>query len=63
MFIDMILFLADYYFNILKSDSNISKEKLIEYKKFVFKNINNFFSYNLNQNALINAINNKIYNE
>ena len=27
MFIDMILFLADYYFNILKSDSNISKEK------------------------------------
>ena len=63
MFIDMILFLADYYFNILISDSKISKEKLIEYKKFVFENINNFFSYNLNQNALINAINNKIYNE
>jgi len=63
MFIDMILFLTDYYFNILISDNKISKEKLIEYKKFVFENINNFFSYNLNQNALINAINNKIYNE
>ena len=63
IFIDMILFLTNNYFNNLNKKSIYSKEKIINYKNFVFENINKFFLYNLNQNALINAINNKIINE
>ena len=63
MYIDLILFLTNFHFNSLKINNIISKEKLIEQKRFVFENVNKFFLYNLNQNALINAINNKIINE
>ena len=35
-------------------------EKIIENKNFVIDNINKFFIFNLNQNSLITAINNKI---
>ena len=63
MFIDSILFLTDNYFNNLKNEKSINSDKLVEYKSFVFENISNFFTYNLNQNALLNAISNKIYNE
>ena len=60
MFIDMISFLTDNYFNILKSRNLFTNEKIIEYKTFVYENINKYFIYNLNQNALLNNINNKI---
>ena len=63
MYIEFILFLADCYFSKLKDNNVISNEKIIEYKSFVFENINKFFLYNLNQNALLNAIDNKIINE
>ena len=63
MYIDLILFLTNFHFNSLKINNIVSKEKLIEHKRFVFENVNKFFLYNLNQNALINAINNKIINE
>ncbi len=63
VYIDLILFLTNFHFNSLKINNIISKEKLIEHKRFVFENVNKFFLYNLNQNALINAINNKIINE
>ncbi len=63
MYIDMILFLTDYYFNEIKINKSMSNEKIIDYKRFIFENINNFFLYNLNQNALLNAISNKICNE
>ena len=63
MYVDFILFLADCYFNKLRVNNVISSKKIIEYKSFVFENINKFFLYNLNQNALLNAINNKIINE
>jgi DNA polymerase-3 subunit delta' len=63
MFIEMILFLTNYYFSNLKPNNNISREKTIESKRFVFENINKFFLYNLNQNALLNAISSKINNE
>ena len=59
IFIDMILFLTNNYFNNLKIKF-ITNEKIIEYKSFIFENINKFFLYNLNQNALLNTINNKI---
>jgi DNA polymerase-3 subunit delta' len=59
-YIDLILFLTNYYFNNLKNNNLLSNEKIIEYKSFVFENINKFFLYNLNQNALLNSINGKI---
>ena len=63
MFIDMISFLTDNYFNTLKKKNLFTNERIIEYKRFVLENINKFFHYNLNQNALLNTINNKINNE
>ena len=63
MYIDMILFLTDTYFINLKNTNSFKNEKIIEYKRFFFDNINNYFLYNLNQNALLNALNNKINNE
>jgi len=56
----MILFLTNRYFNIIKNKNLLTNDKIIENKNFVFKNINNFFLYNLNQRALLNAINNKL---
>ena len=60
MFIDMVSFLTDNYFNILNSRNLFTNEKIIEYKTFVYENINKYFIYNLNQNALLNNIDNKI---
>ena len=63
MYIDFILFLTNFYFNNLMVNNVISSKKIVEYKSFVFENIDKFFRYNLNQNALLNAINNKKINE
>jgi len=60
--INFILFLADYNFYNLKEKRIDSIEKVIENKSFVINNINKFFKYNLNQNSLINAINDKLSN-
>jgi DNA polymerase-3 subunit delta' len=59
VFIDMILFLTDYFFNLLKRNNLLTNDKIIEHKIFIFENINKFFLYNLNQNALLNRINSK----
>ena len=58
--INMILFLTDYHFYNLKIKNVNNIEKIIENKFFVLNNINKFKTYNLNQNSLINAINNKL---
>ena len=58
----MILFLTDLYFYNLKDKKVISIDKVIENKSFVINNINKFLTYNLNQNSVINAINNKLSN-
>ena len=63
IFIDLILFLTNSYFDNLNSKKLFTNQKIVEYKLFVFENINKFFLYNLNQNALLNAIDNKIINE
>ena len=60
MYIDMILFLADSHFNGLIENNLSSKDEIIKNKNYVFENINKFFLYNVNQNALLNSINNKI---
>lgn len=63
IFIDMIFFLTDKYINSLKIEKSFTNNKIIEYKKYIFENINKFFIYNLNQNTLLNTINNKIEDE
>ena len=60
--INIILFLTDYHFYNLKEIKFENIEKVVENKSFVIKNINKFISYNLNQNSLINAINDKLSN-
>ena len=59
-FIKMSVFLTDVYFNDIIKKKKINIEKTIQNKDFVLNNINNFILYNLNQNSLINAINNKL---
>jgi len=63
IFIDVILFLTNNYFNNLNKKSIYSKEEIIDYKNFVFENINKFFLYNLNQNSLLSSIKNKMYDK
>ena len=59
-FIKLILHLADLYF-VNVTDKKF--DKIIDSKSFVIQNINKFVIYNLNQNSLINAINQKLFNE
>ena len=54
------MFITDIFFNNQKNKNLFTNDKIIEYKSYVFENINKFFLYNLNQNSLLNAINNKI---
>ena len=60
IFIDMILFITNSYFSNAKENNLFSIDKINENKNFIFKNINEFFLHNLNQNGLLNLINNKI---
>jgi len=60
--INFILFLTDYNFYNLKEKKIDRIERVVENKSFVINNINKFFKYNLNQNSLINAINEKLSN-
>ena len=60
IYIDIISFLTDSYFNGLKEKSLFTNDKVIEYKRFVFDNINKYFIYNLNQKALLNIKDKKI---
>jgi DNA polymerase-3 subunit delta' len=60
--INMILFLTNNYFYKYRNNKDTIL-KNIENKNFVINNVNKFFSFNLNQTALINAINNKLQHE
>lgn len=60
-FINLIVFLTDYYFHMLNKKSILDIEKIAEKKSFIIANINNLLIYNLNQNSVINAINNKLF--
>ena len=59
LFIDIIFYLSDFYFKNLKEQNILNNDKAYELKYFVIDNINKYLSFNLNQNSLINAINNK----
>tara|TARA_A100001015_G_scaffold252328_1_gene291844 strand:- start:1793 stop:2728 length:936 start_codon:yes stop_codon:yes gene_type:complete len=60
LFINLIFFLTDYYFNNLKEKNILNDGKVYETKNYIFENLNKFMLYNINQNALLNAINTKI---
>ena len=56
----MMIFLTDCYLSKLKNNNSFNNEKIIEYKTFIYENINKFFLYNLNSNSLLSTINSKI---
>ena len=56
VFIDIIFFTIDQHFKIRSNKNN----KIYEIKDFIFTNLHKFLTYNMSQNALINAISNKI---
>ena len=60
---NIILFLTDYYFHQLIKKEGLEISKVIENKSFVVNNINKFITFNINQNSLLNAINNRLHNE
>ena len=60
LFIDIIFYLSDFYFKNLKDQNIIKNVKIYELKSFVRDNLNKYLTFNLNQNSLINAINNKL---
>jgi len=60
LFIDIIFYLSDFYFRNLKDQDIIKNDKVYELKSFVLDNLNKYLTFNLNQNSLINAINNKL---
>ena len=60
LFIDIIFYLSDLYFKNLKDQNILKNDKIYELKSFVFDNLNKYFAFNLNQNSLINAIENKL---
>ena len=62
VFIDLVFYLADFFFKSLKDKNIIKNDKFYEDKAYVFDNLNNFFTFNLSQDILINAIYTKLNN-
>tara|TARA_B100000902_G_scaffold159344_1_gene155241 strand:- start:531 stop:1466 length:936 start_codon:yes stop_codon:yes gene_type:complete len=62
-FINLIFYLTDFFFKDLKDKNLIKIDKFYEDKAYVLDNLNKFFTFNLSQNSLINAINSKINND
>lgn len=56
VFIDIVFFTIDQHFKIQPNKNN----NIYEIKDFIFTNLHKFLTYNISQNALINAISNKI---
>ena len=55
IFINLVFYLADFFFKEMK-DKNLNIDKFYENKAYVLDNLNKFFTFNLSQNSLINAI-------
>ena len=62
VFINLVFYLADFFFKELKDKNIIKIDKFYEDKAYVLDNLNKFFTFNLSQNSLINAINSKLNN-
>ena len=60
LFINLAYFVADFYFDNLRKKKLLNDERIYEVKNFIFDNLSNYISYNINQNSLLNAINSKL---
>ena len=60
LFIDILFYLSDFYFKNIKDQDVLKNDKIYELRSFVLDNLNKYFTFNLNQNSLINAIDNKL---
>ena len=62
VFMNLVFYLADLFFKELKDKNIIKIDKFYEDKAYVLDNLNKYFTFNLSQNSLINAINSKLNN-
>ena len=60
LIINLVFYLADEYFKYLKDNNIYKNEKIFEIKNYILNNLNSFMLYNINQNSLINAVNEKL---
>ena len=60
LIINLVFYLADEYFKYLKDNNIYKNEKIFEIKNYILNNLNRFILYNINQNSLINAVNDKL---
>ena len=60
IYINIIFFIADFYFNNLLKKKIMNSIKIIELKNFIFDNLSKFLKYNLSHNSLINSISDKL---
>ena len=63
LIINLLFYLTDQYLKYIKAKNLLKKDKIFEIKNYILDNLNNFVLYNINQNSLINAINEKLGHE
>ena len=61
--INLIFYLAEEYFRYLRDNKLLNNDKIFEIKNYILQNLNNFLLYNINQNSLIKAVNDKLHYE
>lgn len=62
LFINIAYFLVDFYFKNLNDKKIHKNDNNYEIKNFILENLNSFLMYNMNQNALINSLHDKLNN-
>tara|TARA_A100001015_G_scaffold5684_1_gene7174 strand:+ start:804 stop:1739 length:936 start_codon:yes stop_codon:yes gene_type:complete len=60
LIINLVFYLADQYFKYIKDNNLLKYDKIFEIKNYIMKNLNSFILYNINQNTLLNAVNDKL---
>ena len=60
LFVNIAVFISDYYFRHLKEKNILKNDKIYEIKNYIFNNLNNLKLYNINQNALIGNLRAKL---
>jgi GTPase SAR1 family protein len=60
LFINLIFFIVDHYFINLNNTNDFKNFQIYETKDYILNHINKFMLYNINQNALLNAISSKL---
>ena len=63
LIINLVFYLADQYFKYIKDNNLLKYDKIFEIKNYIMKNLNSFILYNINQNTLLNAVNDKLNHE